>query len=571
MWGNLAGRLGTTDLNATLQKIGNAVAPPPDDENANVYSDDDYDNDDGDYEEEDYDYEEEGNPQGFGLVGMFARALGDDGYGDDEGYDEYDEEYEEKEKHIEIGDPSHDSLKNGVVLNEKGKGLLPAEGLTRKGGEEKADAVREERERTQAQREKKQQIEPIDFGKSSKQGKERMPEQRLRQHKKERPFQEENSAQIKEKVLLEERQKRLNQERVIPNGRQERESKKDLIKRTVRGKEKKSEGSKAASALHEQMKRQSSVAESTDLRPKEASSTMQDRKEAQIGKAESNKHIEETGEGLFQPQRARNNHLRQGMITTTNSSVEEGKSGDQNLGKGPQIDMNYRKLEEKLKAAEHHITILEKQVTTEKNNSKASAEKIVLTFQEKESRLLQAAAEESQQEIFRIEQKLHSEIHSLEEKIAKLRRERLNEQEASRQTIEASDFRAEQAEKEFRSLVKKHENQLALAQQREKRALQMADDKVAQTMAMLDEREEEISRLKSVMRSLESSVDEHAEGEEEAEQEVVELQTENESLQEHVDDLEAKCSKLKAQVTNLEVEAEKFGGIQVNSMMACKE
>ena len=299
-------------------------------------------------------------------------------------------------------------------------------------------------------------------------------------------------------------------------------------------------------------------------------STMQDRKEAQIGKAESNKHIEETGEGLLQPQRARNNHLRQGMITT-NSSVEEGKSGDQNLGKGPQIDMNYRKLEEKLKAAEHHITILEKQVTTEKNNSKASAEKIVLTFQEKESRLLQAAAEESQQEIFRIEQKLHSEIHSLEEKIAKLRRERLNEQEASRQTIEASDFRAEQAEKEFRSLVKKHENQLALAQQREKRALQMADDKVAQTMAMLDEREEEISRLKSVMRSLESSVDEHAEGEEEAEQEVVELQTENESLQEHVDDLEAKCSKLKAQVTNLEVEAEKFGGIQVNSMMACKE
>ena len=52
MWGNLAGRLGANDLNSTLQKIGNAVAPPP----GSDY--DDYD-DEYDDEEEEYDDDDE--------------------------------------------------------------------------------------------------------------------------------------------------------------------------------------------------------------------------------------------------------------------------------------------------------------------------------------------------------------------------------------------------------------------------------------------------------------------------------------------------------------------------------
>ena len=53
MWGNLADRLGAKDINSTLQKIGNAVAPPPGD------YDDDYDDE---YDDE-YDQEEYGDEQ----------------------------------------------------------------------------------------------------------------------------------------------------------------------------------------------------------------------------------------------------------------------------------------------------------------------------------------------------------------------------------------------------------------------------------------------------------------------------------------------------------------------------
>ena len=72
MWGNLADRLGAKDINSTLQKIGNAVAPPPGD------YDDDYDDEyDDEYDEEGSyeDDEEDTNIGGLGFVGMLTRAL----------------------------------------------------------------------------------------------------------------------------------------------------------------------------------------------------------------------------------------------------------------------------------------------------------------------------------------------------------------------------------------------------------------------------------------------------------------------------------------------------------------
>ena len=80
MWGNLAGRLNATDINATLEKIGNAVAPREDDDDDEYYDEDD--GSDGDYD--DYD-EDEDDGEGiinkvagatpFRLAGMLTNAL----------------------------------------------------------------------------------------------------------------------------------------------------------------------------------------------------------------------------------------------------------------------------------------------------------------------------------------------------------------------------------------------------------------------------------------------------------------------------------------------------------------
>ena len=84
MWGNLAGRLGATDINATLEKIGNAVAPREDGDDE-YYDDDDIS--EGDYDD-DEEYEEEyglgdgkeimkkvASASPFRLAGMLTQAL----------------------------------------------------------------------------------------------------------------------------------------------------------------------------------------------------------------------------------------------------------------------------------------------------------------------------------------------------------------------------------------------------------------------------------------------------------------------------------------------------------------
>ena len=86
-------------------------------------------------------------------------------------------------------------------------------------------------------------------------------------------------------------------------------------------------------------------------------------------------------------------------------------------------------------------------------------------------------------------------------------------------------------------------------------------------MARLDERNQEVSKLKKLIRTLESKMNEHQEGAEETEEEVEELQTENETLQEHIDSLEGECADLKSHIADLEANAQKFGGMQVSSLL----
>ena len=106
-------------------------------------------------------------------------------------------------------------------------------------------------------------------------------------------------------------------------------------------------------------------------------------------------------------------------------------------------------------------------------------------------------------------------------------------------------------------------------QQREERALSKADDRVAQTLAVLDERNDEISHhiLKTLIRDMESKVNEHEEGVEEAEEEFEELQHENDSLRELIEKLQKDNAQLKDKVETLEHDSEKLVGLQMEMTM----
>jgi chromosome segregation ATPase len=119
------------------------------------------------------------------------------------------------------------------------------------------------------------------------------------------------------------------------------------------------------------------------------------------------------------------------------------------------------------------------------------------------------------------------------------------------------------AEREKKQSRSKQDNDSAQFQQRQERALRMAEEKLAQTMALLDDREEQVENLDETVKNLKSKMSVHQEGAHEAEEELDELHTENETLRHHVQTFEAQCAELKNKVSELEGESDKVSGLKV--------
>lgn len=224
-----------------------------------------------------------------------------------------------------------------------------------------------------------------------------------------------------------------------------------------------------------------------------------------------------------------------------------------------------------LQQAETQILGLQRRLQQETERSNQRIEALMIQFQEKEARLLQASSEEYQHELAQAENRHQAALQALDMRWANEKKEFVKEQQKLQQLIEQSNSRAERAELELKSITKKHEAKLAQVTNQEQRSVRMMEEKLAQTMALLDDRDEQISKLKQTVKKMESSMNEHEEGAQEAEQEVEELQNENEALHDQVEHLEEECKNLKAKISILESQASEVGALQMEVTMLREE
>ena len=95
-------------------------------------------------------------------------------------------------------------------------------------------------------------------------------------------------------------------------------------------------------------------------------------------------------------------------------------------------------------------------------------------------------------------------------------------------------------------------------------ALRMAEDKLAQTLALLDDRDGQINKLKDAVKELTSKVSEHQHGAQEAEEEMDELHHENETLRHRIESQEQLCTELRAKVSDLQSDSEQLSNLKVS-------
>lgn len=121
----------------------------------------------------------------------------------------------------------------------------------------------------------------------------------------------------------------------------------------------------------------------------------------------------------------------------------------------------------------------------------------------------------------------------------------------------------EKAQKEKREVLARLENANTQNQQRQDRAVRIAEDKLAQTLAILDEREEQISQLKNMVKSMSDEVHEHREGVQEVEDEADELRHQNEVLQHRLETVETQRSELHEELQRVQGEIDKMANLKV--------
>lgn len=137
--------------------------------------------------------------------------------------------------------------------------------------------------------------------------------------------------------------------------------------------------------------------------------------------------------------------------------------------------------------------------------------------------------------------------------------------------LEEAEARTDAAQLEKHNALAQQEAAASQALKTQERAVKVAEDKLAQTRALLDDRSDEVKALKKAMKELKATVHEHREGADEAEEEIDELQMENETLRHNVQVLEAERAEMRKQLDHLQSQQEQMGGLQMEITMLKEE
>lgn len=257
------------------------------------------------------------------------------------------------------------------------------------------------------------------------------------------------------------------------------------------------------------------------------------------------------------------------------TSIHNNRNGGSKLSTAPsdeqtkrieKLEKRCKELKKQLVYAESHIIELQQQTSSIVEKDDSEQEKLMQHFQEKEARLLQAAAEEHDQDMKALR-------YEMDERIMAMQRQLVDERNAFQQDrahmdalLTEANARAEKIERQARDERGNSDKSASQVQQQQARALRMAEDKLAHSMALLDERDENVKQLKDMIKALESKMTEHKEGVQEAEEEMDELHTENEALHNHVERLQEECSELRKKVTKMEADSDKLVHLKVRTL-----
>jgi DNA repair exonuclease SbcCD ATPase subunit len=236
------------------------------------------------------------------------------------------------------------------------------------------------------------------------------------------------------------------------------------------------------------------------------------------------------------------------------SATSSDHGMDSNGSRTEKLEKRCKELKRQLKHAEEEA---------ERLRQSGDHDQLYRLFQEKEARLLEASNEEHEMEMRRLCQEMDETSQRYQQSMIEERTTFSQEHEQMNSLLQAANARNKELERENQKAAVALEKASSGQEQQHVRALRKVEDRLAQLMATVDERDERIVQLQRKVKDLESHISKDRDGANEAEEEMDELHQENETLHGQLDEMQGVNEALKKRLTALENGADELVRVKV--------
>jgi len=226
-----------------------------------------------------------------------------------------------------------------------------------------------------------------------------------------------------------------------------------------------------------------------------------------------------------------------------------------------QLEQESKLMSQQLDHAERLVLELQQEAAERLDNEEQWQDSLVDKQKEQNSLLQQAQVAADESELLR--KQTEDRCLLLEQELDKERSTALQQMEHLQQLVQKSQEQNANIETEMKKKLKKKETALSKSQKQQERAVQMAEDKMVQSMAMLDERDSEIGNLKTVIADLRATISNSEKGVKEVEDEADELHAENEELVQRLQAMEKERSEMTSKLLAMQSDHDTLEGLQM--------
>eukprot|EP00956_Cyclotella_meneghiniana_P019384 scaffold33193_cov70-Cyclotella_meneghiniana.AAC.1 len=229
-----------------------------------------------------------------------------------------------------------------------------------------------------------------------------------------------------------------------------------------------------------------------------------------------------------------------------------------------QLEEMTAQLKTELHRAAETISELRMKVAEQEDDERRRQQQEAIRVDEEETAMVASIKTEMEKQMAQLKESLNTQIASLESELDEERKSSVEQQHELQARLEEATSRLSASESEMTAQLVKKETKLT-------KQLQASEKAASKAVALLDQKEEEVKQLQTVIADMREIMKKNKVAEDEAEEEMDELHHENEELHSQLEIMRKENAEMKEKLASMADDSEKLGGLKMEMQLLEEE